>query len=251
MGGFIMKRILLITALSLVGQFGLATEGSSDANGRSKADLKKLRDYVGGNFEALLCNFLRKDKERDKILERILANNKFEELILRKNRYGKIELVAKKKDGESVFFATNYIDLPSPYGGGVYIFEDNSNWDYILSDSFSWKIGIWGIAAITCNKKILKYAEETGKKPKGIKCKMHLDGSPSDCERYPYDGLTPSEIHKRRNVTSVDFPIVAYKDILDEYEDHFCRSEDTKKQYEYVKKFKPIFLKACNESCNQ
>ena len=157
---------------------------------------------------------------------------------MRKKRYGKIELVAKKNDGESVLITT---DLPasSPYDKGGYVFNDN----------VSWEIGIWGIAAIICDEKILNYAEETGKKPDEMKAQSHY----SKDSLSKYDSLTTSERYALFNLTSADLPIGGYEDLLDEYEKHFCGKgkKNMKEQCKYLKRFKPKFRKAYNEACNR
>ncbi len=143
-----MKRVLLITALSLVGQFGLATGGN--VNEGFEADWKKLRDYIGDNQKDFLRNFLRKDDRRDKILERLLADKS--ELILRKTNEGKMEIVSKGVDG---------VDEES-----FLILRTFSPFQYS-----NWETDIWGMLAITCNEKVFDHAkketERTGKKPGG------------------------------------------------------------------------------------
>ncbi len=220
-----MKRILLITALSLVGQFGLVTGNGSNANGYTASQKDSFN------------RILREDKKRDELLKEALDTLPDKsKLIVRKNKAGNIKLVSQGVDGDE------------------FVIEEFVLGDDSLSNlSFECETDSWWLAAISCNDTVLEYAEKetkgTGEKPGRAQfCFYSEDDSPTPqfCFYSEDDSPTPWYF---RYFTKI--PENVLENVLNEIEKSVCKEKGLEEQCKYVRRFKPRFLEVYKEACNR
>ena len=187
-----MKKILLITALSLIGQFGLATKSGSN---KDEFDFDGLSRCLGGFSSENFGTNRNRDCEEvfSRFLKKLKATSGFNDLsieqelrlVLESNKRGKRRLIAsvvKKSiscvDGDSLILILKLSNGKN--NKNLIESELMRNHEELKTET----LGIWGMALVTGSRKLLEFAKEEAASLR-YPSEYSYSFCPNDCLVYP------------------------------------------------------------------